>query len=146
MPETGSRTDPYGAFNFVVEIDGTTVAGFSEVSGLDVTTEPIEYREGTDKTATIRKIPGLIKYGNIILKRGYTENRELWDWVKATIDGQTERRSGAITLLDESREHVVRFSFEEGWPCRYAGPIFDAGTAAVAIEIIEICHEGLSVE
>lgn len=145
MPETGSRTDPYGAFNFLVEIDGTTVAGFSEVSGLDVTAEPIEYRSGSEK-GTVRKLPGLVKYGNIVLKRGYTENRELWEWIKATIDGRTERRSGTITLLDESREPVIRFAFEEGWPCRYAGPFFDARKAAVAIETIEICHEGLSVE
>ena len=138
------RNDPYGAFNFIVEIDGVQVAGFAEVTGLQVETEIIEYRIGSAAT-TLRKIPGLTKYTNIVLKRGYTESKELWQWVKATVDGQTERRNGKIIMLDEASETVQQFEFVEGWPSRYEGPHFDAQNSAVAIETLEITHEGLSL-
>ncbi len=68
---SGARNDPYGQFNFLIEIDGITRAGFSEVSGLTTDTNVIEYREG-DEVTTVRKLAGLIKYTNIVLKRGYT--------------------------------------------------------------------------
>ena len=94
-----ARKDPYAQYNFLLEIDGTSVAGFTEVGGLSFEQDIIEYREGAD-TAAMRKLPGLRKYGNVTLKRGYTHNRELWDWRKTTIDGVTERKAGAIILLD----------------------------------------------
>src|SRR5262245_45781501 len=99
----GTRVDPYGQFNFLVEIDGVIQAGFSEVSGLSTDTNIIEYREGNEQQGTTRKLPGLMKYANIVMKRGYTANRALWDWRKKVIEGQTKRTSGAIILLDEAR-------------------------------------------
>ena len=143
----GGRNDPYGAFNFIVEIDGldaNAVAGFMEVSGLEAEVGVIEYREGGDPTV-VRKLPGLRKYSNITLKRGYTDSRALYEWWKETVDGQTHRRNGSIILLNETREPAVRFNFLQGWPCRYSGPHFDAQLGAVAIETLEICHEGLQL-
>lgn len=144
MPETGARTDPYSAFNFLVEIDGVTVAGFSEASGLDDSTEVIEYRLGGDPN--LKKLPGLRTSSDIVLKRGWTDNRELWEWRRTVIDGHTERRAGVITLLNEGRESALRFQFREGWPCSWSGPIFNANRSAVAIETLVICHEGLELE
>jgi phage tail-like protein len=95
--------DPYGQFNFQVKIDGIIVAGFSEVSGLTTDTNIIEYRGGSDNVATVRKLPGLRKYNNIVLKRGWTTQNKLWTWRKSVIDGQTQRKTGCIVLLDESR-------------------------------------------
>ena len=91
MPD-GTRNDPYGQFNFVVEIDGLTVAGFSEVSGLTTDTNLIEYREGNEQQGTVRKLPGLMKYNNIVLKRGCTKDTALWDWRKKVIDGNSAAR------------------------------------------------------
>lgn len=144
MPATGSRNDPFAAFNFVVEIDGIAVAGFSECSGLSTESDVIEYREGKD-TATVRKLPGLDKYTNIVLKRGYTKGKELWQWRKQTIDGQTQRRSGSIVLQDEGRQDALRWNFREGWPRKWDGPTFNAKTNDVAIEMLEIAHEGLEL-
>ena len=76
---TGDRKDPYRSYNFLVEIDGITRAGFRECSGLDASQDPIDYREGTD-ALTARKLPGLVKYANITLKWGMTDDAELWDW------------------------------------------------------------------
>jgi phage tail-like protein len=145
MAETSSRNDPYSAFNFLVEIDGVTVAGFSECSGLSNETDAIEYREGKEDI-TVRKLPGLVKYSNITLKRGFTQSKELWQWRKQVLDGKTQRRSGTVTLLDEARKPALRWNFREGWPRKLDGPTLNAKTNEVAIETLEIIHEGLVVE
>lgn len=134
--------NPYAQFNFLVEIDGLSVAGFSEVSGLTTEQDIIEYREGSD-TQTVRKIPGLRKYGNITLKRGFTQNRDLWDWRKTTIDGITERKSGAIILLDEARNEALRWQFSQGWISKWEGPALNATANEAAIESMEVAVEDL---
>jgi phage tail-like protein len=136
------RLDPYKAFNFLVEVDGIAVAGFSEVSGLTSETEVIEYRDGADRTA-VRKLPGLTKYANIVLRRGVTQDMELWQWRKTVVDGVVQRRDGAVVLLDDDGTELVRWTFAQGWICKWEGPTLDARTNEVAIETIEIAHEGL---
>lgn len=143
MPD-GKRNDPYAQFNFLVEIDGVVKGGFSEASGLSTDTDIIEYREGQEPT-TVRKLPGLMKYTNIVLKRGWTDDRSLWSWRKKVIDGKTERTSGSIILLDEARQQALRWNFREGWPCKWEGPALNAKTSDVAVETLEICHEGLEL-
>lgn len=140
---TGDRNDPYSAFNYLVEIDNVVVAGFSEASGLTSETDVIEYRNG-DEDITVRKLPGLKKFANISLKRGFTDSKELWDWRQKVMDGKTERTSGTIKLLNEAREEALSWQFVEGWPCKWEGPSFNAKNNEVAIETLEICHEGLS--
>jgi phage tail-like protein len=146
-----SRNDPYSAQNFSVTIagildDGQAVRGsFAEVSGLDVEITPIEYRNGSEDI-TVRKIPGLKKFPNIVLKRGITGDITLWKWVKTIIDGQVLRADGTITLLDESRQPVLVWRFRRGWPCKLSGPSFNATANEIAIEILEIAHEGLEIE
>jgi phage tail-like protein len=141
----GDRIDPYAQFNFLIEIDNVTRGGFTECSGLTREQDVIDYREGAEDTI-VRKLPGLKKVTNIMLKRGFTQDRELWEWRKTTIDGRTERRSGSIVLLDEAREEVLRFNFREGWLCKWEGPQLNSSTNEVAIESLEICHEGLELE
>jgi phage tail-like protein len=139
------RIDPYGQFNFLVEIDGVIQAGFSEVSGLSTDTNIIEYREGNEQHGTTRKLPGLMKYANVVLKRGYTANKSLWDWRKKVIDGKTQRTAGSIILLDEGRKPALRWNFREGWPSKWEGPGLNGKTSEVAIETMEIAHEGLEL-
>ena len=145
MAATGSRNDPYAAFNFLVEIDGVTVAGFSECGGLVSETNVIEYRTGMEDTH-MRKLPGMKKFNNITLKRGYTNDKALWEWRKKVMDGKTERHSGAITLLNESRQAALRWTFREAWPTKWEGPAFNAKNNEVAIESIEIAIEDLKLE
>jgi phage tail-like protein len=141
----GDRKDPFGQFNFRLEIDGTNVAGFTEVGGLASESDVGEYREGTEP-ALLRKIPGLKKYTNITLKRGFTDNSELWEWRKTSEDGATERRDGSIVLLDESRTEALRWNFRAGWISKYEGPALNSTTSEAAIESIEIAHEGLEMD
>jgi phage tail-like protein len=135
------RNDPYKAFNFLVEIDGVARAAFSEVSGLESETAVIEYRTGNDNA--IRKLPGLTKFGNITLRRGVTQDPELWNWRKSIVEGTPDRRNGSIILLDDQRNPVVRWNFRNGWPCKWEGPALNAKANEVAIETLEIAHEGL---
>jgi phage tail-like protein len=141
-----ARDDPYTAFNFLVEIDGIAVAAFSEVSGLGSATDVIEYRAGSDRTSTVRKLPGLTRYTNIVLKRGVTQDTQLWQWRKAIEQGTPDRRSGAIVLLDGERNPVRRWRFTEGWIAKFDGPDLNAKANDVAIETIEIAHEGLTID
>ncbi len=138
------RNDPYAQFNFLIEIDDLPVGGFTEVSGINAETDLVEYREGSD-LARMRKLPGLFKFGNITLKRGYTQSRDLWEWRKSTLDGATQRRNGAIILQDEAHAPVLRWEFFEGWISKYEGPALNAKTNEAAIESIEIAVENVQL-
>ena len=141
----GERTDPYRNFNFTVEIDGVTLAGFSEASGLDLEMDIVEYREGNDPRMSVRKLSGLRKYTNIVLKRGYTDNTELFDLFRIGQNGSVARRNGAVVMLDEDRNPIYRWEFEEGWVYKYTSAQFNASASEVAIESIEIAYEFLQV-
>jgi len=144
MP-TAERIDPQPAINFRVEIDGLTPSGFLEVSGLEAEIAVIDYREGTDKSLSPRKLTGLVKYSNITLKRGVTNDPSLWNWMKEGLDGKVNRRNGSIVLLAEDGQEVRRWNFVNGWPAKYSGPHLDASANDAAIETIEIAHEGLTL-
>src|SRR5437773_12275624 len=143
MP-TGDRKDPFRGYNFKLEIDGINKAGFRECAGLDATAAPIEYREGDEKVYTPRKLPGQTKYSNLTLKWGITDDHSLWDWQKKTIDGKTERKNGSIVLMNEDGEEKIRWNFVFGWPTKWTGPSFNATANEVAIESLEIAHEGVT--
>jgi phage tail-like protein len=140
---TGDRTDPYRGYNFLIEIDGITRAGFRECSGLDSSQDPVEYREGNEKPLTVRKLPGLVKYSNISLKWGITDDAELWEWRQKAADGKVERKNLSIVLTDDAQEEKVRWNLNDGWPAKWEGPSFNATSTDVAIETLEIAHEGV---
>lgn len=145
MAETGKRDDPYAASNFVVQIDGISVAGFSEVSGLSTETDVIEYRNG-DEDITVRKLPGLRKFTNISLKRGMTKSLDLWKWRQTVMQGKTERKSGTIILQDEGRKQALKWEFKAGWPSKWEGPSLNAKNNEVSIETMEITCEDIELK
>jgi len=139
------RIDPYRNSRFLVEIDGIVQAGFSEATIPDTSQDPIEYREGNE-SPTVRKIPGLIKYGNLSLKWGITDNLELYNWRKLVEQGKMSdaRRNIAIIVLDEEGNPKSRWEFVEAWPTKYDAPDLNATGNEIAIENIEIAHEGMT--
>ena len=139
---TGERRDPYRNFRFQVEIDGITQAGFSEAMVPDTSTDIIEYREGSEGT-TPRKLPGLNKYGNLTLKWGVTDSLELWNWRKQIIDGNIQRKNIAVNILDEMGNPKARWEFRDCWMSKYDPSDLNATGNAVAIDTIEIAHEGM---
>jgi phage tail-like protein len=140
---TGDRKDPYRQFRFRVEIDGISQAGFSECNFADTTTDPVEYREGNE-TTTFRKLSGLTKYGNITLKWGITDSMDLYEWRQKVIDAgaEKERKNISIILIDEGGADKSRWDIVSAWPSKYDPPDFSAKGNEVAIETLEIVHEG----
>lgn len=141
----GSRPpDPLRGFRFRVQIDGITKAGFREVSGLDAGTDPVDYRDGDDPTH-VRKLAGLQKFSNLTLKRGITNDQDIWKWRTAIMDGKIKdnRKNGQIILLDDEGKEAAEWTFTDGWPTKWTGPAFNATANEVAIDTLEITHEGL---
>jgi len=137
--------DPYLVSNFRVEIDGITSASFSEVLGLDVSIDVVDYRAGAAPQSTAEKLPGLARYENITLKRGLTQNTDLGNWVKNILNGVSDKRSMSIVLQDTQHNDMVTWKIINAWPCKWSGPILKAGSSDVAIESLEICHEGFQL-
>ncbi|HEY4943554.1 MAG TPA: phage tail protein [Rhizomicrobium sp.] len=143
---TDQRNDPYRGFNFSVEIDGISRAAFSEVSGLTVDGDAVDYREGTDMQNSVRKLVGLRKNSNITLKRGYTLDDAMWKWNANILNGVADRRNVTIVLMDEARKPVMRWHAENAWLNKVEGPSLKASGNEVAIESVELVHEGLTLE
>ena len=141
MPE---KNDPWRNFRFLVEWDGVVQAGFREVTIPDTSADPIEYRDGNE-IPTVRKLPGLIKYSNIICKRGVTYNLELFNWHKEIVAGKinSNRKNVSILLLDEEGNEAARWDFSNVWPTKYDAPDLNAIGNEIAIETLELAHEGI---
>jgi phage tail-like protein len=132
----------------MLEIQNIVQAGFSECTGFDTTSDVVEYREGNEPLSSMRKFPGSTKYANITLKWGVTdssESKQLWDWRKMVIDGDMKqaRRNGAIIVLDEQGNEKIRWDFINGWPSKYDPSDLNAKGNDVAIDMLEITHEGI---
>jgi phage tail-like protein len=131
--------DHIGNYNFRIEIEGVTQGAFAECGGLEVEVEVVETNDGD--TSITRKRPGRIRYANVVLKRGYTNSVELWQWIKAVLDGTVERKSGSVIMLDDAHNEITRYNFYEGWPCRWRGFEFNTGSSGASIEELEIAVE-----
>jgi phage tail-like protein len=143
------RKDPYANYNFIVQKDGVVVAGFREVSGLDSSIEVIDYREGGDQHIPNRKLPGKVTYTNIVLKTGITDDPALYNWHKDWLTAKTNaaRSLIRIVLRDRTGENEVRsWTIREAWPAKWTGPTFNAEAHEVAIQTLELAHEGIDLE
>jgi len=138
------ENDPFGAFNFLIESGGLLRAGFSECTGLNTETDPIEYREGQDDI-TVRKLPGMKKFANVTLKRGVAASQDFLEWRKSVEDGNIDRRNISIILLDEQRNEQVRYNLADAWPCKWVAPELKASANEIAVETLELCHEGVTL-
>lgn len=154
------RIDPLGGFNFYLTlIDATdvvgtlltavanfAVAGFSECSGLEATMEVFEFKEGGTNDY-VHKFPTRASFANVVMKHGviYLYD-DLWTWHNGFVQGKGKRKDGLIVLLDESRAPAKVWKFKRGVPMKWTGPSLNAAQSTVAIESLEISHEGLDLE
>lgn len=119
------------------------LGGFSEVSGFDASIDVIEYREG-DKVQTSMKIPGLKKYGNITLKQGVADKDALYKWMETGFEKDVNRQTVTITLLDIEGKAAASWQVINAWPTKYTAPDFNATSSEVAVETLELAHEGMT--
>ena len=137
---------PLPVFHFMVEWGGSKI-GFSEVSGLSIEVQPIEYRDGASPQYSVTKMPGIPKYSNITLKRGVVAaDNEFYLWLNTTKLNTVERRDLIISLLNENHEPTMSWKVINAFPVKVEGPGLKSTGNEVAIETLELAHEGLSVE
>lgn len=130
-------------FRFKLKIDGLGTGGFSEVNSFD-TFQPTEYSAGDREAAPHLKMAGRIKYGNIILKYGMIEDRVFYDWIVKGLTGEAERKNVAVSLLDENQAEAASWKVINAWPIKYTVPDFNAASNEIAVETLELAHEGIS--
>lgn len=139
--------DALSGYNFSIEIDSITIAQFREVSGLSAEITTIEHRENNPKgLALLKKLPGSRKYGDITLKRGRTDSKDLWNWIKKVQDGKIDdaRKNGSIVLYDYAGSEKSRFNFLNAWPSKVSLGSLQAGGSEVLLEECTITHEGIA--
>jgi phage tail-like protein len=139
----GVRLDPYGVFNFMVEIEGIIAGGFTDVSGLDITTDVEPVREGGINDH-VHKLPKWSTQTDLVLKKGQTDLDLLWNWYADVVAGKVRRKNGSIYLLDPQGIPVMWWDFVEAFPIKWSGPTFSASANTVAFESLTLAHHGLT--
>lgn len=141
MSIAGIRYDPYGAFNFKVEIKSIIIGGFSEVSGLGVQIEYETLKEGGVNDYEHKLLKG-VKYTDITLKRGITD-WALWNWYQKVADGTIEKQDASIHLCNNSGMSFMTWDIYEVYPVKWDGPTFNASTNTIATETLVLTHHGI---
>jgi len=143
-------TYPVASFAFYLELDSTIKGSFREISGMGSEHELIEFKEsGPGGQFVVRKVPGRMKWGDITLKRGITDNMDIWQWRQKVEEGKLNeagtRMNGSIVMYDQSdaSREIARWDFVKAWPSKITGPTFNAQNNEIGIEELVIVHEGL---
>lgn len=144
MAQSDARQDVHAAFRFGIEIDGLLVAGFNSVSGLTAEMEPFRIEEG-GLNSFVHIFAGRTSFPPLVLKRGITDTDYLWQWYDACRNGNIQRRSGSIVLYSYSGDEVRRWHFESALPMKWKGPELLASSGEVALESLELMHQGLTL-
>lgn len=140
---TGIRLDPYLSHSFLIEIEGLVIGSFSDVTGLQIETEVLTYREG-GLNDYAHKLRGPTNYpSNLMLKRGLVDLDTMWRWHQEVLQGTVTRRNGTIYLLDSRGLPGMWWNICEAYPIKWSGPDFQAGANAVAVESVELVHRGI---
>jgi phage tail-like protein len=135
--------DPLVSFHFAVDIQGVIQGFFTECSGLGSETEIVEHKVVKDGVEVVMKIPGRLKWENIVLKRGITSNMDVWTWRKQVETGDVAgaRRDGSIVMFDQTLSEVARWNFIRGWPSKVTGPSVKSDSNEIGVEEMTITHE-----
>ena len=137
---------PLPKFHFNVDWAGTNI-GFSEVSGLNIENKLIEYRDGASPEYSKLKMPGMREFSNITLKRGvFKGDNEFYNWLNTISLNTVERRDLTISLLNENHEPVVTWKIKNAFPVKVQSTDLKADGSEVAIEQLDVAHEGLTIE
>lgn len=136
------RIDPYMSYRFIVIIGEIIQGGCNEISGLEVTTQVEDYREGGINNY-VHKLPKETTFGNLTLKKGIGDHTEFFDWHKDVVNGNVKRKDVEISLLNDRSDQKVRSWFFKGaYPVKWTGPDLKADSNAVAFETLELVHHG----
>lgn len=138
---TSASSRPYGAYNFVVRITGYNSAAFTECIIPAAEIDVMEYRVGMDNVQTVHKLPGMVRYGRLVLKRGLTINMDLWNWFYSFTIGEGTAQDLAVVLLDSQKNEIMQWKFINAWPVKYEPPLLDGMKSVLAIETLEVVFD-----
>lgn len=136
--------DPFPNCRFYVEVNNSKEAIFTEVSGLQVEMEVMEYEEG-GQNDFVHRLPGRSKVSNITLKRGMIRSNDFFNWYMKIAQGTIERRNVSVVMYDVAGIEVARWNFINAYPVKWIGPQFVADGTAAAVETLELAHEGFKL-
>lgn len=139
-----TQAEAYVSSRFYVMIDGVAQAIFTEVSGLQVETEVMEYAEGGNN-GFIHRLPGRTKVSNLTLKRGIVSSNDLFKWYMKIARGKIDRRNLSVVMYDIAAKEVMRWNFIKAYPIKWVGPSFAADTERNAVETLELAHDGMQL-
>ena len=145
-PESAGREDPLVGFNFMIDVGGKIKGYFTEVSGLGSENDVIESKVMTEKgVEVVLKIPGRLKWGDIVLKRGITTSLDMWDWRQMVVDGDVvgERMNGSIVMFDRTGAEAARWNVTNAWPLKISGPSPKSDSNEISVEELTLVHEAI---
>jgi phage tail-like protein len=139
-----AQKDPLVSAWFGIDFQGQVAGAFRECSGFGSENEVVEAKGTLNGKLTISKQPGRLKWNNITLKRGITDSMDMWKWRQTVEQGDmaSARKNGTITMFNQKGEAVAKWNFVNAWPSKLNGPTANATNNEVAIEELEITHEG----
>lgn len=141
-----AQRDPLVGFHYAIEVQGVVSGYFTECSGVGSEHEIVEHKVVDAKgRESIMKIPGRLKWQEITLKRGITDNMDIWDWRDQVVEGKVDdaRRNGSVVMFNQKLEEVARWNFKNAWPSKVSGPTMKADSNEFGIEEMVITHEGI---
>lgn len=139
---TSAASRPYGAYNFLVRISGyDSSAAFSECVIPAAEIDVMEYRDGNEKLNAVHKLPGLARYGRLVLRRGLTTNMDLWDWFFSFAQGAGTAQTLSVVLLDPGKNPLMQWEFTNAWPVKYEPPVLEGTRSVLAIETLEVVFD-----
>jgi phage tail-like protein len=143
MPAARDHDSDFQGSFFALEIDGLTIGWFTGCSGLSIEFDVISFKEGNGSAIVERKRPGKPKYGEVVLKRGFTQDKALYEWFDEVVaaDSPTPYKTGSVVLYDRTQKEVARYSLEQCWPSKISASDLQAGSDEVMVEELTIQHE-----
>jgi len=136
-----SQDSPYADYNFLVELDGSTVAGFRDVSGVNMELQTVEYQEG-GVNDHVHQLPGQFAHANVALQRGLSKDTTFWEWVQTVMSGELEKRTVVVKMKTEFQgDSLWGWEFANAYPVKWSGPDLTTGQNGMAIETVELAYE-----
>src|SRR5512143_3514151 len=142
---SGRESDPLIGFQFALEVAGMITGYFSEVSGVGSENEIVEHKVVAEGHEFVQKLPGRLKWTDITLKRGITDNMQVWEWRQMVVDGEIgkARKNATITMYDRNYKPAAKWDLVNAWPSKVTGPSFKADSNEYGVEEVTLVHEGM---
>jgi phage tail-like protein len=143
---SGRESDPLIGYQFALDVGGMVTGYFTECGGIGSENEVAEQKVVTDKgQEVVQKVPGRLKWNDVTLKRGITDNMQVWEWRDLVVNGKMKdaRKNCSVIMFDRNYEPAAQWDFVNAWPVKVTGPDFKSDSNDFGIEELVLTHEGM---